>query len=69
MATELKKDKSYLVKSTISFQSHPFKIVVLEVTKTSYMLMYESGNNVWITKEQFDYNYTLLEDITQFTNN
>lgn len=57
---EYKKGYSYLVRT---LGGTVWKIKIVEITETSFNIQYESGNKSWMTKKDFDFEYTFIEEL------
>ena len=65
----IKTNHTYLVKDAKYISRDLTCIKVLDITETAYRLEYESGIISWKSKTNFEYDYDLVEDITEYRTN
>lgn len=65
MEEKLAQGNTYLVRYGSS--GSVSQITVLMVTDKAYQLKYESGSTGWVLKHDFERDYSIIENITDFT--
>lgn len=58
---EIKPGCTYLARKGHS--STIYEIQVMEISKTSFKIKYESGHISWVRKVDFDWEYSIIEQI------
>lgn len=56
-------NKSYLIKSTLTFDMPIQKIVVEEVTKLCFKVRFENNHRTWFEYDDFGKKYYVIEDL------
>lgn len=56
----------YLVKYRYSSSKDVFKFKIIEITQTSYKIKYESNETGWITIDDFNSTYRIIEELENY---